>query len=374
MRLFILAGEPSGDRIGAALVTALRQRTVIELTGIGGPALGEAGLESIFPMHDLSVMGYTDVLARLPLLLWRLNQTVAAIRRTRPDIVVLIDAQEFSYRVGRAVRRFALGLPILLYVAPTVWGWKPERAGMIAPIFTEVLAVFPFEPAAMARLGGPPTSYVGHPAIGRLGAAPAPGREADLLALLPGSRPGEVRRHLPMLIETAALLRADMPELRFVLPTLPMLEPMVRAAAKTRGLDVAIVTGRGEAEAAMRRAMMAVAAMGTVTLELAAAGTPMVAFYVADRIQPRLYDRIRPRFVSLPNILLDRPVVEELLFRAPDAIRLAKGALRLLRDPDARQAQRRAFAEIRQLMAQGLPDAPRVDAADRVLALTRRLA
>ncbi|MEX0860999.1 MAG: lipid-A-disaccharide synthase, partial [Cucumibacter sp.] len=128
MRLFILAGEPSGDRIGAALVTALRQRTVIELTGIGGPALGEAGLESIFPMHDLSVMGYTDVLARLPLLLWRLNQTVAAIRRTRPDIVVLIDAQEFSYRVGRAVRRFALGLPILLYVAPTVWGWKPERA------------------------------------------------------------------------------------------------------------------------------------------------------------------------------------------------------------------------------------------------------
>lgn len=366
MRLFILAGEPSGDRLGAALIEDLRQRGPLELSGIGGPDMAAAGLASLFPMSDLSVMGFTDVLARLPLLLRRIGQTVAAIRKARPNAVVLIDSQEFAFRTARAVRRFAPDLPILLYVAPSVWAWRPERAPRLKPVFTEIHAVLPFEPEVMARLGGPPTVYVGHPALQRFPAA-NDARDERLIALLPGSRRGELRQHVPLLQEAVDRIRAEA-DVRFVLPTLPNLAGMVRSAFPR---SIEIVVERDAATAAMQQATMAISGMGTATLELAAAGTPHVSFYHGDWLVQRAYDKAKPRFVALPNILLRRPVVEEVLMRRPEPARLAQAALTLWRDRNARSTQQAAFVELRQLMESGLPNAPKASAAERVLALAR---
>ncbi|HUV32196.1 MAG TPA: lipid-A-disaccharide synthase [Devosiaceae bacterium] len=368
LKVFVVAGEPSGDRIGAALVNALRERRRLDLNGVGGPALGEVGLTSLFPMDDLSVLGLVDALRRLPLLLWRIRQTTGAIRRLRPDIVVLIDAQEFSVRVARAVRRFDPALPIVLYGAPTVWAWRPERAERIAGVYTEVLAVLPFEPAVMRRLGGPPTSFVGHPAVDRLAGSGAD-RNSDLVALFPGSREGELRRNLPTVLEASIIVRRARPETRFVLPTLPGLAATVERAVTAGGASVRVVSARRNAEAAMNEAAIAAAAFGTVTLELAAAGTPMIGFYVGDSVQMRSYRKYRPKYLSLPNIVLDDDVVEELVMAAPDADRLAARILALLDDADGQAAQRAAFDRLRALMRKGEPDGPRQEAAERVLAL-----
>ena len=166
LSLFVLAGEASGDRIGGALIAGLRQRTELRVTGVGGPEMAAAGLLSIFPMSDLSVMGYADVVKRLPLLFYRLFEAQRSCwRRTRPDDLFLIDSQVFSATLARRLRRSGYRGRIVLYVAPAVWAWKPERAPGLKELFDEVLAVLPFEPAAMARLGGPPTRYVGHPAL-----------------------------------------------------------------------------------------------------------------------------------------------------------------------------------------------------------------
>src|SRR5690606_10820914 len=163
--VFILAGEASGDRIGANLMAGLKgRRPELAITGVGGDAMEGEGLSSLFPMDDLAVMGYRDVILRLPLLLWRARQVASAILRQRPDVVVLIDAQVFSKVVAKSLRRRGYKGPIILYVAPAVWAWGAERARKLAGIFDEILSVLPFEPEAMRRLGGPETAYVGHPA------------------------------------------------------------------------------------------------------------------------------------------------------------------------------------------------------------------
>ena len=188
-RLFIVAGEPSGDRLGAELLKRLRIESPVEPMGVGGPELEGEGLKSIFPMSNLSVMGVTDVLMRLPLLYWRLRQTVRAIRRAAPDLVLLIDLQVFSESVTRHLRKAGYAGKVLLYVAPSVWAWKPERAPALRPLYDEVLAILPFEPAVMKQLGGPKTTYVGHPALEQSRYRGVQPKSGPLL-LLPGSRRG----------------------------------------------------------------------------------------------------------------------------------------------------------------------------------------
>lgn len=372
LRLFILAGEPSGDRIGARLVEDLRDHTELTLHGVGGTALAEAGLQSLFDMDELAVMGFSDVLRRLPALLKRVRDVADAIERAKPDIVVLIDAQEFSYRVAKLVRRRDRSLPIVLYVAPSVWGWRPGRARKIAPVFTEVLAVLPHEPRVMKALGGPPTRYVGHPALDDFAAGDDAKRRSGRMLLLPGSRAGEVRRSLSTILGAAKLMLAGHPKMSFTLATLPTLEIGIRQAVNASGLDVAIVTDRDATRAAMQQAELALAVFGTVTLELALSGTPMVGLYVADGIQPWLYDRIRPKFLALPNIITDAALVPELPLRRPEPGRLAETALALLHDPSALAAQKTGFAAMRAEMRDGTADSPRVPAAERVLALAGR--
>ena len=367
LRLFILAGEASGDQIGSDLVQRLRHKRAVELTGVGGNELAAEGLNSLYPMENLSVMGWTDVLKRLPLLLWRVRQTADAIIRARPDVVVLIDSQVFSKQVAQRVRRTGSNVPMLLYVAPTAWAWRPERAAALKPLFDEVLAVLPFEPEAMARLAGPPTSYVGHPALHRNPMRPGQPQRGPLL-LLPGSRAGELRRHLGLMRAVAEGLAGHPAISGFVLPTLPSMVERLRAEVARWAVPVDIVTGAAKADA-LSNAVAAFAVSGTVTLELAMTGVPMLVTYVTDKRQAKIFAEIGAPLVSLPNLIAGREIVGEVLFTSEPDAAVALPKLRTLLDSPAAVAQQLAgFREIRALMTKGAPEAPLEDPAERVLA------
>jgi len=371
LKLFILAGEPSGDRIAADLVRRLRERSDLALVGVGGQELTAEGLASIYPMSDLAVMGIRDVILRLPLLFWRISQTARAIRAADPDIVVLVDAQEFSERVAKSLRKSGWTKPIILYVAPSVWARHPERAARIKPLFNEVLAVLPFEPAAMRRLGGPPTSYVGHPALKEAGRY-AGGHK---VALLPGSRAGELRRHMPLLRSVAEMLGGRFGIEEFFIPTLPIHAERLRAEVATWSVPVRIAPDRNERRELYQQSMFAICTSGTATLEIALAGVPMIIPYVMEGAQAAFYERAGRPNVGLPNIILDASVAPELILPAvlPSPVLAASEAI--LGDPDKQTAQREAYALLRRMMEEGLPDAPLEDPADRVLShIQKRLA
>jgi lipid-A-disaccharide synthase len=320
-------------------------------------------------MSDLSVMGWSDVLVRLPLLLWRARQVADAIVRARPDAVILIDSQVFNRVVAERVRKAGSKVPMLLYVAPAVWVWAPDRAARLTPLFDEVLAVLPFEPKVMAELGGPPTTYVGHPALTRQAMRDKQPERGPFL-LLPGSRTGELKRHLGLMRAAVEVLRNHPRVSGFVLPTLEHLRERLVAEVAEWAAPVAVVTGAAR-DAAFAGAVGAFAVSGTVTLELAMAGVPMVVTYVGDRGQARRYARLeRPPMVGLPNVVAGRAVVPELLFAGEvDIGQVAPALLALLDDPTAIAAQLAAFHEIRALMQEGAPEAPLVDPAERVLAV-----
>ncbi|WP_240229250.1 lipid-A-disaccharide synthase [Devosia lacusdianchii] len=366
MKLFILAGEPSGDRIAADLVERLQQRVALELDGVGGDALAQVGLTSLFDMNELAVMGWADVLPRLPKLLWRARQVARAIVRTRPDVAVLVDAQVFSAIVAKQVHARAPDIPVVLCVAPAVWAWKPERAKELTPRFREVLAVLPFEPAFMRKVGGPETSYIGHPALQRFPLRQDVPERGPML-LLPGSREGELRRHLPLMQAVAERLKGHERVSGFILPTPRRLQERVARTVASWDAPVEVIVGEESKAAAFSNAVAAVAVTGTVTLELALAGMPMVTTYVADKGQAKRWVHYKVKYASLPNAILDRTLVPEILQLEPDAEALIAEVKRLLDERGAAAEQVAGFAEIRQLMEAGTAEAPRVDPAERVL-------
>ncbi len=366
-RLFILAGEPSGDRIGADLVKRLRVQQRVTLTGVGGVELEGEGLRSLYPMSDLSVMGLTDVLKRLPLLLWRARQTAKAILAEKPDLVVLIDSQVFSQTVAGQVRKAGYTGKILLYVAPSVWAWKPERAPALKPLYDEVLAVLPFEPAVMRKLGGPATSYVGHPALEHTRLRTSEPTRGPVL-LMPGSRMGELRRHLPLMEQVATALRNHPRVTGFVLPTPRHLEEDVMRIVTTWKTPVFVTTSSEAKNKAFADSLVAAVKSGTATLELALSGVPMAITYVGDSGQARRFLKYKPRFVGLPNILYGSELVPEILSQWPEPDRVLDEVERLLDEPGAAEAQRAGFARIRAGMEKGAPEAPLQDAVNRVLA------
>lgn len=368
VRLFMVAGEPSGDRIGADLVKRLRVEHRVTLTGVGGAELEGEGLKSLFPMSDLSVMGLTDVLKRLPLLLWRVRQTAQAILTQAPDLVVLIDSQVFSQTVAQRLRKAGYKGQIILYVAPSVWAWKPERAPALKALYNEVLAVLPFEPAVMRKLGGPETVYVGHPALEQTSFRTSEPSRGPVL-LLPGSRAGELRRHLPLMEQVALSLSTHPRVTGFVLPTPKAMEQTVFETV-TQWKTPVFVTTTGEGKRkGFAESIVAAAVSGTVTLELALSGVPMTITYVGDRGQMKRWIKYKPRFVGLPNILFGNDLVPEFVGPAPQPGPVIDALETLLDDPQAVERQRAGFRRVRSGMEQG-----RVDPLARIAAhLPQRL-
>ncbi|MGH6879542.1 MAG: lipid-A-disaccharide synthase, partial [Hypericibacter sp.] len=354
VRIFLIAGEPSGDRLGAQLMSALRCKLGdVAFSGIGGEHMTDEGLQSLFPMRELTLMGFAEVVPHLPRLVRRLRETATRIRTDRPDLVVTIDSPGFNGRLLDRLR--GSGIATAHYGAPAVWAWRPGRLRHWVGRVDRLLAILPFEPAIFKTVGID-CHYVGHPALERLRAESTSTGfrqrfqippEAPLIGLLPGSRRSELRHLLPVLSEAAARLHQIDPRGRFVMPTLPGLIAELRTATISWPQPPLLLAAEQDRLDAYAACDVALAASGTVTLELAAAGTPMVIVYRGGFISAALIRHMaRVRFAGLPNLLLDRPIVPELLQEACEPDALVKQALTLLRDPQARAAQKAGFREV----------------------------
>ena len=357
LSVFMIAGEPSGDVLGARLMASLRDLTggAIEISGVGGEMMREQGLESLFPMSELSVMGISEILPHLPGLLRRIRQTADAVDRMAPDALITIDSPDFTRRVARRVKDRSI--PRIHYVAPTVWAWRPWRAKGFARDFTHLLALLPFEPPWFERVGLP-CSFVGHSVLesgADRGDGPAfrqrhgIGPDDTLICVLPGSRRGEVARLADDFGGALALLAERNPALRVVVPTIAAIAPMVRnVTADWPGTPV-IVQGAAERYDAMAAADVALAASGTVSLELALAGLPTV---IAYRMAPLTHFLVRRLvsvdYASLVNIIEDREVVPELIQDNCRPDRLAAELERMLGPDGAAQVEavRPALAQL----------------------------
>ena len=356
LSVFLIAGEPSGDLLGAGLMRALTKRAGrVRFAGIGGPAMQAQGLASLLPLSDISVMGIMPVLRRLPQLLATIRKVADAAVAAEADILVIIDSPDFTHRVARRVRRAHPDLPIVDYVSPSVWAWRPARARQMRCYVDHVLALLPFEPAAHARLGGPDCTYVGHPLVDDIAVLQPNAEEQRIrdvspapLIVMPGSREAEIRRLMPVFGAGIARLREP---IEIVLPTLPALESLMRAEARKWRLQPRIVPTRDEKYAAMRRARGALVASGTATLELALAGVPMVVAYRVSRIEEVIARlMLSTDKIALPNLILGRHAVPEFVQGDCSPGNLAETLQQLLAGGGARDAQLAAFQELTSLM------------------------
>jgi lipid-A-disaccharide synthase len=375
--IFLVTGEPSGDALGGRLIAALRQRTGgnLRIAGIGGERMGEEGLESLVPLGDLAVAGVAEVLPRAPLILRRVRETVMAIRTLRPDAVVTIDSSGFSWRVAHGLRRRGATLPLIHYVAPMVWAWRAGRARRMARWYDHLMTLLPFEPAYFERVGLS-CRYVGHPVL-ESGADRGDAvrfrsihrlAEGDvLITVLPGSRQAEVTRLLPIFGTALARLQRLTGPFRVAVPTVATVSATVAQAVRSwHGSP--IVVSRPEAKYdAFAASRAALAASGSVTLELALAKLPMVTAYRLNPITEKFLKRaLKVRQVNLVNLLLGKPLVAELLGASCTPERLAAALAELITDERVRAGHRQGYVEaMRRLEAGGV--SPSLRAADQIL-------
>jgi lipid-A-disaccharide synthase len=380
-RICLVATEESGDRLGASLMKVLRQRLGdgVEFCGVGGRGMAREGLSSLFPIEELSIVGFTAVLRQLPKILRLIRRTVDMVVEAAPDVLVIIDSPDFTQRVARRVRVRDPAIPIVNYVAPTVWAWRPGRARAMRTYVDHVLGLLPFEPETFRKLGGPPCTYVGHPLIEQL-ANLRPNateqarrdRQPPVLLVLPGSRRSEVARHIAVFGETLTRLHSQGIAFELVLPTTPHLEAAVRAGVADWSIAPQIVMGETEKRAAFRTARAALAKSGTVTLELALAGVPMVTAYRVGEVEAFILRRIvNVQSVILANLVIGENVIPEFLQEACTADNLAPALADLLAETPARTRQVEAFNRLDGIMSTGAAS-PSVRAADVVLATMRQ--
>ena len=362
LRVAIIVGEISGDALGAKLIPALRNRfgsRKIEFFGVAGPAMKEAGLSSLFPIEDIAVMGIVPVIKRLPSLLRRIRETAEAIIAFNPHLLIIIDSPDFTHRVAKRVRRHMPHLPVIVYVSPSVWAWRPGRAKAMRGYVDHVLAILPFEPDAHRRLGGPECSYVGHPLIERFDVLHPSDDELALrreqphcIVVLPGSRRSEIQRLMPVFRDTVKLV-ADRfgSDLEFVLPVVDHVRPMVEAAIVDWPIKPRLVFGEAEKFAAFRRATAALAASGTVTLELALAQVPMAVGYRVGAIEGQIRHFIHVSSIVLANLIIGENVIPERIQADCNPENLAFDLLPLLSETTQRHKQLDCFTKLDQMMA-----------------------
>jgi lipid-A-disaccharide synthase len=363
-RIFIVAGEHSGDQLGAKLMAALKRKSEIPIvfSGVGGEAMEGEGLRSIFPLSDVAVMGPLAILARLPRLARRVYQAVDAGLKSEPDGVIIIDSPELTHPIAKRIRKRQPKIPIIDYVSPSVWAWRPGRARKMRPFVDHLMAILPFEPEAHERLGGPPCTYVGHPLIERLdwirnldqselanriGLDPA----KPVLAVLPGSRQTEVRRLIQPFGGTVGRLTSLIGPVEVIIPALDSVRPLIEEALTSWPVRPHLVSGETDKFKAFRLANAALAASGTVTLELALAGTPMVVAYRVDRVAASLRFLVKVPSIVLANLVIGENVFPEFIQEDCTPEKLAGALAPLFSDTPERRRQLAGLETIAAKMA-----------------------
>ncbi|MGB8601727.1 MAG: lipid-A-disaccharide synthase [Rhizomicrobium sp.] len=377
LRLMIVCGEPSGDLLGAQLMTSLRQITggAVEFCGVGGEAMAALGFQTLFPLEATSVMGIVEIVPRIPQILGLIGQVVGFAVAAKPDAVIIIDSPEFTQRVARRIRKAAPDIRIINYVAPQVWAMRSYRAKSMATYLDLVLALLPFEPPFFEKYGLK-SVFVGHPAVeraakmvggdalrARLGIAP----NAPLLGVLPGSRNGEVSHLLAPFRDAVARVAAAVPGLVTFIPLVPHVADRVRAETQNWPAPLHYIEGEADKFAAFDAADVALAASGTVTTELALSGTPTVVGYHVAPITAALVRRfIHVKFASLTNLIADAEVMPEFIQGNCTAEKLGDAVI--ARFTDTALADRQRADQFAAMQAMGLGgEAPSLRAAKAVV-------
>lgn len=365
LRLFLVAGEHSGDALGSKLMGEIRARlgSGVLFSGVGGEQMEAEGLESLFPLSEVAVMGPINILKQLPGLVRRVKQTARAAIAEGPDAVVIIDSPEFTHPIAKRIRKAAPHIPIIDYVSPSVWAWRPGRSRRMRRYVDHVLALLPFEPDAHERLGGPPCTYIGHSLSERLEwiGAQDPHALSDRLTLakdrpvlivLPGSRVSEVTRLMPVFGDAIASVAELTPGgLEVLLPVVPSVQPLVERELAAWRVPVRLIGGDADKFAAFRLANAALAASGTVTLELGLCGTPAVVAYKVDALAASMRFLLKVHSVVLANLVAEENIYPEFLQEAATPDNLAAALLPLLADTSERRRQIEGLTRIPGRMA-----------------------
>lgn len=376
--VYLIAGEPSGDLLASRLMRALKRKTggKVRFEGVGGETMAAEGFHSLFDSSELAVMGLAEVIPSIPRILKRIDETVADIAARKPDVVVTVDSWSFSARVNKKLKALNTGIPQIHYVAPQVWAWKKRRARTCGRYIDRLMALLPYEPQYFEPYGLK-TDFVGHPVV-EGGAAKGDGEkfrkehgiapETPVLCVLPGSRRSETKYLLPVFKEAVAILAEKYPTMRVVVPTVVTVEKTVRDAVSDWALPVDVVTGESARYDAFAASSAALAASGTVALELALARVPYTIAYKMNPISSYLARRlVTGKFANLVNIMANREVVREYLLENCRPALLAAEIERLLENEAYRNAEvDRAFDVLKTLGADG-EETPSDKAADIVL-------
>jgi len=381
MKVFLVATEESGDRLGASLMQALKTKLgpQVEFRGVGGYEMAAQGLPSLFRIDDLAIVGLAGITQALPKLISRIRQTARAALDEKPDVLVIIDSPDFTHRVARRVRKKNRTIPIVNYVSPSVWAWRPGRARAMSRYIDHVLALLPFEPDVHKKLGGPPCTYVGHPLVEQIDELRPNAQEAaqrtegtPLLLVLPGSRKNEIRRLIEPFGRTVERIAKTVWPLDIVIPTTPHLQDLVVRETAGWPLRPKIVVKREDRRAAFRAARAALAKSGTVTLELGVSGVPMVTAYKMASWEIAIARRlIRVPSVILTNLVLGENVVPEFIQNDCTPDKLAAALTPLLTESAERRRQIEAFARLDQVMEIGVAQ-PALRAAEIVEDVAKR--
>ena len=377
IKIYLIAGEPSGDLLGSRLMRALREKTQghIHFYGLGGDTMETEGLKSLFDISELSVMGIAEVIPSIPKILKRIRQTVDNIKEINPDIVITIDSWSFSARVHKALRKSGLKIPQLHYVAPQVWAWKKKRAKTMYKYIDRLLTLLPQEPKYFTPYHLK-TDFVGHPVIEsnvvhgdseQFRLAHKIPQDKRIITILPGSRHTEVSRLLPVYLEAASQLLQKHQDLFFVLPTVKTVSSRVKEMVKDTKLPLILVETEKERYDAFKASSAAIAASGTVALELAICNIPHIIGYIVSPLTAFLAQKLlKIQFVNLSNILLGREIIPELLQERCKSGNICQYIEHLLNKDELYEKQMKGFQKVREILGCGI-QTPSQNAADIVL-------
>lgn len=381
MKIYLIAGEPSGDLLGSRFMRAMRSKVgdEVEFFGVGGDTMEEVGLKSLFDISDLAVMGLVEVIPSIPKVLRRIKETVEDIVRVKPDVVITIDSWSFCSRVHKALRKLKTGIPQVHYVAPQVWAWKKKRARTMYKYIDCLLTLFPYEPKYFTpyKLDA---RFVGHPVI-ESEVVTASGEafrkkynisdDKQIITILPGSRKNEVSKLFPVFLDAAKELKKRNDNLFFVIPTVKTVAGMVKKEADKSVFPVLVVETQEDRYGAFRASSAAIAASGTVALELAICDIPHIIAYKVSAFSAFLARKfLHIEFVNLSNILLGREIIPELLQERCVCGNIRSYISSILRKDELYEKQIDGFDKVRKILGQGIQK-PSENACDIILDIIR---